>query len=314
MGGSSGGGAGGESLYGRLRSEDLRSKLRQDTEERNAEFKPVLQRILDNLLSNANSRDTELVDMRIEEILSSLSETLDSSVNLRFGGSVAKHTYVDGISDIDLLLVVRSELADIELPSQLLNLISRELSKKVQDGKIRKGQIAITVQYNDGMEIQLIPAVKENRKTLVPAWKEDTWSKIDPKKFTDALTKRNKECGGKLIPTIKLAKAINSTLSKPHQLSGYHLESLAISVFRDYAGTRTTSHMLPYFFDGVSKRIQWPMTDSTGQSVHVDSDLGRAHSEKRKILKHVFERIAKRMRNASAAKSKARWLAMFNED
>ncbi len=51
--------------------------------------------------------------------------------------------------------------------------------------------------------------------------------------FQQALTKRNQQCGGKLVPTIKLAKAINGQLPANQALSGYHMESLAIKLVEE---------------------------------------------------------------------------------
>src|SRR5205085_3963650 len=123
-------------------------------------------------------------------------------------------------------------------------------------------------------EIQVIPAVRTRDGLRVPAWLGNGWAEINPEKFTAALTKRNAQCGGKLIPTIKLAKAINATLPEPHQLTGYHMESLAIAAFRGYDGPQTLPKMLPYFFTRIPDLLLQPIKDKTGQSVHVDTHLG----------------------------------------
>jgi Major Facilitator Superfamily len=48
--------------------------------------------------------------------------------------------------------------------------------------------------------------------------------------------------------------------------------------------------------------------------VHVDEYLGPANSPQRQILSHVMDRIARRMRNATAAGSTSQWRAMFGLD
>jgi hypothetical protein len=117
-----------------------------------------------------------------------------------------------------------------------------------------------------------------------------------------------------LVPTIKLAKAINGTLPEAQRLSGYHMESLGIEAFRGYQGDTTTSAMLPVFFERARELVLSPIRDRTGQSVHVDDYLGPANSPARVAVSHIMDRIARRMRNATAAGSTAQWRSMFGFD
>jgi hypothetical protein len=92
------------------------------------------------------------------------------------------------------------------------------------------------------------------------------------------------------------------------------MESLGIEAFRGYEGPTTTAAMLPVFFERAKELVLSPIRDSTGQSVHVDEYLGPASSPQRQILSHVMDRIARRMRNATAAGSTSQWRAMFGLD
>jgi hypothetical protein len=148
----------------------------------------------------------------------------------------------------------------------------------------------------------------------VPSSRTSGWSKIEPEGFQKALTDCNQKCANKVVPTIKLAKAINGTLPEAQQLSGYHIESLAIKVFREYEGPKTTVAMLPAFFQKAKDFVLSPIKDSSGQSVHVDGYLGDANSNERVVASHVLGRLEKRMRNASAAGSVAQWRALFGFD
>jgi hypothetical protein len=178
--------------------------------------------------------------------------------------------------------------------------------------RIEHGRMAVTITFPDGMVIQLLPAIKTSDGHLhVPSSRRNAWSKINPKTFREALKKRNDECAGKLVPTIKLAKAINGRLPEGQRLSGYHMEALGISAFKGYKGEMTTSAMLPAFFERARELVLSPIRDSTGQSVQVDEYLGPANSETRLALSHVLGRVARRMRNATAAGSTAQWAAMF---
>jgi len=76
----------------------------------------------------------------------------------------------------------------------------------------------------------------------------------------------------------------------------------------------TTSAMLPHFFEHAKVRVLRPMTDSTGQSVHVDGYMGVANSEARQKASHLLGRLSKRMANATAARSIPQWKALFGAD
>ena len=115
------------------------------------------------------------------------------------------------------------------------------------------------------------------------------------------------------MTTIKLAKAINATLPEEQRLAGYHLESLAIAAFRNYEGPKVASKMLPQFIKQIPKLLLEPIRDSTGQSVHVDEYLGAKNSNARVIASHIFERISKRMDNATVAGSIEQWKALLGE-
>ena len=149
----------------------------------------------------------------------------------------------------------------------------------------------------------------------IPSARQDNrWSEIDPKAFQAALTKRNQQCGQQLVPTIKLAKAIIGQLPEAQQLSGYHIESLAIDAFRGYTGTKTVAAMVPFFFEKARERVLRPITDKTGQSVHVDAYLGAADSAARVSASHLLGRLSKRISNATAANSLTDFKSLFGDD
>lgn len=307
MGGSSG-------TFGRNRSPaEILAKLKEQVESSGVEFETELQKEFSKLLSRFNSRNTQEVAENLQKIKDLLHDNIESTFDTLFGGSVAKHTYVDGISDIDSMLVIAGELSKCD-PQTILKTIAKALDNKLENVKqVTTGRVAITVSYLDGTEIQLVPTVEKEGKLNVPAWESNAWSTIDPNQFRKGLTKRNEECNGRLIPTIKLAKAVNTTLPESVRLTGYHIESLGVAAFREYSGEKTTVRMLPHFFKKASELVLSPMADRTGQSIHVDSHLGPANSESRQVLSHTLARIHKRMVNASAAKSRDRWMEIMGE-
>jgi hypothetical protein len=242
-------------------------------------------------------KDTELVRERLDSAKDALQDETESSFDTLFGGSVAKHTYVDGLSDIDTLLVINGSKFEDHTPPTILERVRVILQDSLaKDVVVDHGKMAVSITYPDGMVIQLLPALRTEEGLKVPSAQHEGWSDIDPNGFRQALTYHNDACGGKLVPTVKLAKAVIANMPEQYRLTGYHVESLAIAAFKGYEGKKTTETMLPLLFERAKSLVLAPIQDSTGQSVHVDGYLGAEHSALRQNVSHLLGRIAKRMR------------------
>lgn len=312
-----GGGGGGRTFTSNRSPSELRDMVRKAEDGTTVKaFENDLARVLGELLGAYNARDTESVRERLAHLKETLQSEIEGSFDHFFGGSVAKHTYVDGLSDIDSLVLINDSALEGKGPEAVLGHMEEVIRRQLNDEvNVSHGRMAVTIDYRDGMVIQLLPAIKtDDGSVRVPSSRREGWSAISPIAFQEALTRRNQECGGKLVPTIKLAKAINGQLPEAQRLSGYHMESLAIAAFRNYDGERTTAAMLPTFFERARELVLSPVKDSTGQSVHVDGYLGDANSEARQTASHVLGRLARRMRNATAAASVGQWRALFGLD
>lgn len=281
-----------------------------------AAFEAELNSLVSDVLASSNARDVDLVKERLKGVKAALQDVIVGSFDQLFGGSVAKHTYVDGLSDIDSLVLINGSDLEKQSPQAILDRIVEVVRNNFLDAaEVTKGRMAATIRFEDGMVLQVLPAIRTEEGTLrVPSSRRDGWSHIDPEAFRSALTNRNQECGGKLVPTIKLAKSIIGQMPESQRLSGYHVESLAIAAFRQYDGQKTTAAMLPSFFERAKDLVMNPIHDSTGQSVHVDAYLGASGSNERIAAAHVLGRIAKRMRNATASGSAAQWRAILDSD
>jgi hypothetical protein len=313
MGGSGGGGP----FVSRSPQELAKLVRKAEDETAAAAFEVEVSNTLNDLLSEFNNRDVQLVGQRLDDIKLALEDEIEGTIDQKFGGSVAKHTYVDGMSDVDSLVIINDTTLQNDNPRRALERMSEILGKRFAgEADVTHGRMAVTVQFRkDGMQIQLLPAIRFTENEIhVPSSRTDGWAQINPMTFQAALTKRNQECGGKLIPTLKLAKAINGNLPEPQRLSGYHIESLGIAAFRDYQGPKTTSSMLPAFFEKAKDLVLAPIRDRTGQSINVDDYLGPSNSDARVNASHLLGRLAKRMWNASSSQSTAQWRALFGLD
>jgi hypothetical protein len=310
------GGSGGSSGSSWSPSETARKTRELEGSTASEGFKTRISEYLRELLSKLNGRDTAAVRKRLDQVSVALEKALDERIDLLFGGSVAKWTHVNGLSDVDCLAIINGTDLEDGGPKAALAHVCKILQARFsREADVDVGRMAVTLKYKDGLELQVLPAIKTANGVKVASSRiEGNWSEIDPKKFEAALTRRNQQCGDQLVPTIKLAKAIMGQLPEGQQLSGYHIESLAIDAFRGYAGTKTPAAMLPEFFERAKERVLRPMTDSTGQTVHVDAYLGPANSAERANAGHLLGRIAKRLSNAVASGQLEQWKALFGED
>jgi hypothetical protein len=310
MGGSGGGG------YFRNESpESVKVSLRREEQATaNQTFEAEVSAQIGDLLSEYNDRDEDAVRRLLDKVKQSLAAKLeDISITPVFGGSVRKHTYVNGISDVDALLVLKGDgLFDVP-PSDVLDDFEAELRRRFKDANLLRDRMSVTLE-DDDLNLQLLPAVRKGKNLLIPSASGEEWSKIKPEAFFRKLTEINDQCGRKVVPTIKIVKGINDTFSEGQKLSGYHIESLAIEAFRDYTGPQNTKAMIEHFFDFAKDGVLSPIRDSTGQSVHVDGYAGSKKSDCRKLMAQNLDRVARRIKNANATHSKDKWIRILNQE
>ncbi len=302
------GGSGGSFLGGDPR--DVAEKLRKaEHETEDQAFRSDVEKLLGEVLATANDRDADAVSRHLTTIQQALEKDIDGVVQLMFGGSVAKRTYVDGISDVDALVVVNeSELASAD-PKSVREYFLARLSERLE-GRVSADGFAINVEFAD-VTVQLVPVIRRGNDYMLPDPECTSWSRARPNAFTDALTSTNKACNGKVVPTIKLAKVLLAELPENRRTNGYHLENLAVEVFSGYKGPCTPREMLHYFFAKAPELIRAPIPDRTGQSTHVDDHLGAKDSIERLVIADAVDRIGRRLRNADGAKDIEQWKRLF---
>jgi len=277
-----------------------------DSQTKEADFKSEVEKILQDALSDFNSRDVEAVKKHLDVLSKAISKDID-------GMAVSKHSYVDGLSDIDVLVNVKDTDLTNKNPKELLSYFATQIEKRLPNTKAEAGNMAVTIKYKDGCEIQLLPAIKTATGYKIPKADGSNWSNVvRPGKFVEKLTEVNKNNNGKVIPTIKLFKAAISNLPKDAQLSGYHAESLAVNAFKNYSGSTNKMDMLRHLIDYTSKNVSKPISDSTGQSVHVDDYLGSQNSTQRRRISKFIDRLGKKLDAAGHSYDSNTWKEILN--
>ena len=281
--------------------DELRDEVRQRLEQGqiDAEVNDLLLRELIAI----NERDVDAVNRYLERIEDALEDDVEGFERILFGGSVAKHTYVDGLSDVDSLVLLRDESLEDLRPADVLKQFEDTLLRKFPQGDVIEtsvGKMAVTIKFSDGTEIQLLPALRSTDHVSVAAEDGESWSRIDPQAFAERLTDSNKNQGGAVVPAIKLVKAILRNKLGDEKPSGYHVEALAVEAFRDYTGPHTSKAMVTHLIESASRDVLQPISDPTGQSRHVDDALGDGGSAARQALATSLTAIAKTMTTSAS--------------
>jgi predicted nucleotidyltransferase len=274
----------------------------QSVNEKIQENERAVNDFLQELASKLSQRDVEKIRVHLETLKKALEKEIDGTVELIFGGSVSKHTYAKGLSDIDMLVRLNNTLLSNAKPQEVLDVFAKAIKQRLPKTEVKKGDLAVTVKFSSGHEIQLLPSIKTATGYKIANPGTNEWSNvIKPGKFAEKLTSVNIANGGKIIPMVKIFKSINAQLPKNSQLSGYHIESLAIDAFKNKSSyPKTYKGLLQYFCEHASKAVLHPIKDSTGQSVHVDDYLGKSNSIERKRISNSLRILHKKMSQAAS--------------
>lgn len=301
-----GGSGGGYSIPGRTLGE--LEKERADRAEKE-KFEVEVNQYIKDLLKDINDRDVEGINRHLETLKQALEKDIEGYVELRFGGSVIKNTYADGLSDVDMLVQINNSGLANAKPAEVLKFFRDQVKRRLPNTEVKIGALAVTVKFTSGHEIQLLPSIKTETGYRIALPGENRWSNvIKPNKFAEKLTAINQANGNKVVPLIKLMKKINAGLPHNKQLSGYHIESIAINAFKNPAETpKTYKDMVEHFCRHAEKAVLRPITDNTGQSVHVDNYLGAANSVERQRASTTFKQLLKRIKTANITNSLDSW-------
>lgn len=223
-------------------------------------------------LSEINQTDTEALNRHKNEILKALETAFEEAYDLRGGGSYTRHTYVNGLSDIDILFVLgpysSSKIPNKEDPQAVLDDMKERLRQRFPNTNITTGRMAVTIQFSDGLELQILPAFRYRSGYRIPDPQGSGWTITRPEIFAKLLQERNTEVGGKLLRCIKLAKRICD--NRGVEVKSYHLENMAVKAFEHYSGSRSDEDMLRHLFNQAKVLASTRMRDITGQQAYVD--------------------------------------------
>ena len=119
-----------------------------------------INRCLRDLLRVYNARDTQAVSRHVQVLSDSLKLRDDDVVHTLFGGSVSKHTAINGLSDVDVLAIVNDSSLSGQSPAAVIRLMAQRIRQRLPQTNVSTGDLAVTVRYSDGIEVQVLPAIR----------------------------------------------------------------------------------------------------------------------------------------------------------
>ena len=244
-----------------------------------------------------SKRDFERHMQYRNEAEDAINEGIDDSVDIVYAGSVAKGTYVEGISDVDNHVRINGTSLEKKSPAEVKAYIRQQLSKLPDVKSVTETSRTVTVTYRDGTEMQYVPVIKTKNGYRVADG--NRWSNVVyENRFRRDFQRTNKKCGGRLTSLIRILKTDNASDPKSQRMSGHHIEVMANRIFKQAPVSKTTSlkEMYEYYHQHASRHIRHRMRDVTGQYTYVDKrSLGGPDSESRRALSRRFASRARRM-------------------
>ena len=265
----------------------------------------------EELLARYSRRNQQAVTRHLES-LCNIIRNEGHVVQTMYGGSVQRGTYVTGLSDVDVLLIVNQSSLVNQSPASVIQQVQQTIQGRLPNNPVRAGNLAVTISYASGIEIQVLPAIRTNTGGIRIAEPGSTgWSNVvHPENFARRFAEVNDANNGRVVQVIKLAKAMaNCYISRPsRKFSGYHLESLAVDAFRNYQGSQDPKAMLNHLLRYSMTAVKTPIVNPTGQSGYVDEYLGPANSRLRNRASTYFSQMRAMVNSCT---TRAKFNALF---
>jgi hypothetical protein len=303
--------SGGGSKYFSL--DDAKSALEQLKEAEQSTGRVALNaevaEVIDGELRAFRAR-AEAIVPRLTSIRETIRAVVAELVEMNLGGLVVGQAGPDGISDSDFVLIIDDcEISDGD--PAIARRATSDLLLRQFPGSVVDESSLIFILSTAGVEVFILAAI--NCKGVVRIPGSTSWINLDPSAYAVRLQVADEQLEGKLVGVLKLAKGIIATFPNGQRLTGPHVEALALEIFGNYAGRRTSKDMLEYFFAETQHLVLQGIVDGDGNRVLVDTYLGEPNSRERNLTANALGRVGRRMKNADAGNSVDDWRDIITE-
>ena len=117
---------------------------------------------LRDLLRDYNDRDTQAISRHLQVLRDSLEIRDDDVIRTLFGGSVSKHTAVNGLSDVDVLVIVNDSSLSGQSPAAVIKQMAERIRQRLPQTKVSTGALALDFTQNPGKVMDDITFVRSH--------------------------------------------------------------------------------------------------------------------------------------------------------
>jgi len=204
---------------------------------------PNMRHHFDVLLAKINPPDERvaLVSVRVGDVRDWLQqhEFATKAPHTQLSGSYSRHTAIEMIPDVDVLLFILGDQLDRTPNAVLLQLHKalQEYPAAVINTEGQRRSVRLELPADD-LYLDIVPAAAENgldRPLKVPDRPQQKWILSDPLGYAQRLTKVNQANGEKVVPLIKLVKAWRDEQMERRRPKSYVLEVMLLYAIEDGA-------------------------------------------------------------------------------
>ncbi len=267
------------------------------------------------LLSKINppADRVSLVATRVGEVRDWLKEHEfpTKSPHTQLSGSYSRHTAIEMIPDVDVLLFVPDDQLERTPNAVLLEVygVLEDYPSAAIDTEGQRRSVRLELP-GDGLYLDIVPAVAKNgldHPLQVPDRPQEEWILSDPLGYAARLTNVNQANGGKLVPLVKLLKAWRDEQMQRRRPKSYALEVMLLYAVEDgnlVLCDRSTAENVHDAFVYITDKYGDLMDNGSGAPRIADPQIS-GHLITKGWERSHFETFMRRAREARSAAERA---------
>jgi hypothetical protein len=210
-------------------------------------------------------------------------------------GSYRRHTKTRRLRDVDIFVEIASGGAQSGLrdepPSSVLTDLKSVLQRKYKD--VTVDGFACTIAFGADDEVasfDVVPAFKRKGGGWeIPDVARSTWISTNPKRHHELSSEMNARCDGKLVPFVKMIKAINREAGDPINPS-FLLEVMAQDLVRPPFGRYQDE--IAWFLASAAEQIVDDWDDPAGLGPAVNGTMSATQRQRAAGMLREWQAIA----------------------
>lgn len=267
------------------------------------------------ILKNLKVKNYQEIARRRGEIAKALNREYrdlpTSMANVLMVGSYGRHTAINGISDLDLLYILPSELRNKyrsqDGPSKVLERTKKAIAAHYSTTRVSVSQLVVVVEFQD-FTFEVQPVFRDKDGDFVyPDTRKKIWCYTKPGKEIDAIKIFNEETSGALRYLCRLMRAWKD--KHDVHMGGLLIDTLAFNFLKEKEEYRSVDEpglMIRDFFEWLSNQStkKYYLAPGSNQQVIVKQAFQRKASS-------AYELACRALCEEEVEKVPRRWHELF---